>query len=210
MRVDGVINTLPLPVVVRLLDPAPDAELLRSVERLRYRDLMQVALLVDKPRVSDNATAYFPDPSLCFTRVTEPNNRSPLMSPPGKTSRVAELPCRSGTGADPAARLRLRRRVQADLCRIGWIRDEQVLGAHIVDLPAAYPILELGSELALQRVQASLDTISNMRSCGRAACFAYSHCHDLMRQGKELSQSLWLRRCLTRPRSSSSRHAVVA
>ena len=199
LQVDGVINTLPLPLVVGLLDPAPNAELLRSVARLRYRDLMQVALLLDKPRVSDNATAYFPDPSICFTRVTEPNNRSPLMSPPGKTSLVAELPCPSGTTADPAARLRLRQRVQADLQRIGWIRDDEVLGSHIVDLPAAYPILELSSEPALRRVRASLDGISNMRSSGRAARFAYTHCHDLMRQGKELANSAWLQQCLSRP-----------
>ena len=48
--------------------------------------------MLDRPFFSDNASIYFPDKNIPFTRIYEPKNRSKYTSPIDKTCIVAEVP----------------------------------------------------------------------------------------------------------------------
>lgn len=60
-RVRQVVSTLPLSLLIRIMDPAPPERIVRLANSLRYRHLRLVALFLDKPAVNDNATVYFPE-----------------------------------------------------------------------------------------------------------------------------------------------------
>jgi len=189
LAVGRLINTLPISAFVRLLEPTASAPVLAAASRLRFRDLKLVVILLDRERVTNNATVYFPAPELPFTRITEPNNRSRLMSPPGKTSLVVEVPCqraRSSDGSDAE----LVARVQAALVELGWIVSDEVIGTHVIDMSSAYPVLEINARPQLAELRRSLLSLANLRSCGRSARFEYLHCHEIMRHAKELAKEL--------------------
>ncbi|MCC6347345.1 MAG: FAD-dependent oxidoreductase, partial [Nitrospirales bacterium] len=79
------ISSMPLPALVRSLDPPPPKAVLKAAERLRFRDLVVVAVMVDRRRVTDLTWIYIPEKKIPFGRIHEPTNWSAEMAPAGKT-----------------------------------------------------------------------------------------------------------------------------
>jgi protoporphyrinogen oxidase len=183
---DFVISTLPLNLFLQMMDPLPRKEILDLSKSLRYRNLILVAFFLDKERVSENASIYFPDPDIPLTRVHEPKNRSIHMSPAGKTSLVAEIPCMHGDGfwKLPDAEIALLTRTK--LMQAGLIRGPEIIGAAVHRMPCAYPVLEKGFESRLQIIADYLERFRNLRLSGRNGRFLYGHIHDMMNMGREI------------------------
>ena len=95
MPVDRLVSTLPCTVLADLLQPRPPERIMQCARRIRFRDIILVALFLNRESATQSATVYFPSPEFCFTRIYEPRNRSAAMAPPGRTSLVAEIPCHS-------------------------------------------------------------------------------------------------------------------
>lgn len=70
--VDEVISTLPLTVLLQVMEPKPVEEVLHAARDLRYRNLILIALFLNKESITENASIYFPDSDIPFTRVYEP------------------------------------------------------------------------------------------------------------------------------------------
>jgi len=184
VETDRVISTLPLPLFLGMLDPPCPPEIAALSRGLSYRGLILVMLLLNRPSVTRAGTVYFPDPEFPFNRVSEPRNRSPRMSPPGKTSLLAEIPCGGngsscGDGTDEHVRS-----VVDQLVRIGWIQESDIIETHIERLEHAYPILEIGHEAKVGRILKYLESFRNLRLIGRNSLFKYTHFHNMMRQGR--------------------------
>jgi len=185
-RVRQVVSTLPLSLLIRIMDPAPPERIVRLANSLRYRHLRLVALFLDKPAVNDNATVYFPETTFPFTRIYEPRNRSHFMAPPGKTSLLIEIPCHR---EDEIWNLRdpeLVSLVTDKLVEIDWIKSDEILDTWCGRLNYAYPILELGFEEKVAQIFDWLDRFENLSLSGRNGKFAYTHLHDMMSFGKEI------------------------
>jgi protoporphyrinogen oxidase len=153
---------------------------------MRYRNVVLAAFFLDRPAINDAGTVYFPGDEFPFTRVYEPRNRSAAMSPPGRTSLVAEIPCSAGDDAwtsDDASVLRL---VQGHLERIGWLRPGEILGTAVRRMPPAYPVLETGYEARVEQVHGHLARFGNLRFSGRSGKFRYSWLHEMLRFGKDI------------------------
>jgi protoporphyrinogen oxidase len=93
LEVSTLINTLPLTLAAKMLDPPPPPELLAVVNTIRFRHLVLCVFGLDRPFFSSNASLYFSSEDLPFTRLYEPKNRSVHMAPQGQTAVVLELPC---------------------------------------------------------------------------------------------------------------------
>lgn len=184
--VDEVVSTLPLSVLLQIMEPLPTEDLLLAAKSLRYRNLVLVAIFLNKESVTKNASVYFPDSNFPFTRVYEPKNRSNLMAPSDKTSLVAEIPCQSKDKLWNIEDEKLIRLTCSKFVQIGWIAEKDVIGASVVRINQAYPILETGFEDKNQQIFDFLHRFQNLRISGRNGKFAYTHIHDMMRFGKEI------------------------
>ncbi len=187
--VDALASTLPLERLLAMMDPPPPEGILRLARDLRHRDIVLVALFLRKESVTDAATVYFPDPRVPFTRVTEPRNRSEVMSPPGHTSLVAEIPCWSGDPVWSADNAHLVRVTQKPLEEIGWVRGGEVVGSQVVRLRHAYPVLSLDFERSVEGILRYLDGFENLTLAGRNGRFEYGWIHDMLRSGRDLAAS---------------------
>jgi protoporphyrinogen oxidase len=188
--VQKVVNTLPLPVLLGLLDPAPPAEYRSLAESLRFRNLVLVAIFLDLDRVTNSASVYFPDKEFPFTRVYEPIHRSRLMAPPGKTSLCFEYPCFATDAIWQSDDEGIIDTSVGYLERLGLASRDRVIGGEVIRMSHAYPVLEAGIEDQVARALKYLSDFSNLSVVGRNGRFVYAHVHDMLRFGLEVTSQL--------------------
>ena len=111
------------------------------------------------------------------------------MSPEGRTSLVAEIPCQKQDdlwSLDDASWVQM---IVSGLAQSKWITEENVMDASVKRLDYAYPILEIGFEKHIRVILDYLDRFTNLSLSGRNAKFAYSWIHDMLKAGQEIIAS---------------------
>jgi len=187
---DAVVSTIPLPALARVLDPAPAPETLRAAAALGFRDLLLVAVAVDRPFVTDQTWIYLPDRSLPFGRIHEPKNWSRAMAPPERSLVVAEYFCFRGDAIWESPDERLAALTAEGLERLGYLKRGEIAGTRVVRVPAAYPLFEVGYERHAAAVRAGLAGVDNLLVAGRSGCFAYQNMDHAIRSGIDTARQL--------------------
>ena len=185
-----VINTLPLTLSIRMLEPPPPPELRAVADRIKYRHLMLCVFCLNRDAFSPNASLYFPSEEFPFTRLYEPKNRSPEMAPKGQTVIVLELPCYSNDGIWNMSETALQTEVWEALQRVKPLFPEEVIHYQTYKLPFAYPVLEVGFEERVTHLVRYFETFENLYLTGRSSLFRYLHLHDLFKAGKEVIERI--------------------
>ncbi|HUO76039.1 MAG TPA: FAD-dependent oxidoreductase, partial [Thermodesulfovibrionales bacterium] len=85
------ISSIPITKLVAMLRPSPPEYILEAASRLRFRDLVVVAIMINRARVTDQTWIYIPEQKIPFGRIHEPTNWSEKMAPAGKTILVTEF-----------------------------------------------------------------------------------------------------------------------
>jgi protoporphyrinogen oxidase len=185
-----VVSTLPLTLVVNMLGPELDDEAHEAASRLRFRSVRLIFLRLMQDRLSSDASIYFPDPQMCVSRVFEPRNRSPLMSPEGETSLIAETPCFVGDRVYALENEELKDSVIHELAQVGLLRPDAVCEWRHHLLEYAYPVYSLDYHRWVSVIRRKLAAIRNLHMTGRNGLFYYSHLHDQLRLAKQFVAGL--------------------
>ncbi len=184
------VSTIPLQTLVTALYPRPPAAVLAAASQLRSRDLLVVAVMINRPRITEHTWIYLPESKIPFGRIHEPTNWSPLMAPAGKTMLVAEYFCFRGD--------RIWNRTQAEATRVtvdglqslGLIDHRDVLGSVVLRIPNAYPLFETGYRERCERIYDYLDRFGNLHVAGRGGTFRYYNMDHAMRSGMDIAAKL--------------------
>lgn len=185
-----VINTLPLTLSLRILDPPPPPALMSIAENIKYRHLILCVYCLKRDTFSQNASLYFPSEEFPFTRLYEPKNRSPYMAPTAKTAVVLEIPCFKDEEVWKMSDSDLNRKVWKMLCRIKSLKADDIVHFQTYKLPFAYPVLEVGLEENVKRIVDYLKKFENLYLTGRSSLFRYVHLHDLFKAGKQVVEQI--------------------
>jgi protoporphyrinogen oxidase len=180
-----VVNTLPLGVTARLLDPAPPSSVLEAAGALRFRQLRLCIVTLARDRFSPNASIYFPDPGIPFTRLYEPKNRSRSMAPDGATALVLEVPCEPRDEVWKLDAAAFCARMRDALVALLGVRADEITGTHEMLVANAYPVLELAARAPIARLHEYFARFTNMSLVGRNARFRYSSIHDMFVGARE-------------------------
>lgn len=183
---DTIINSLPLTLTLNMLEPQPPEKILELSRSLQFRHLVLAVVMLDRPYFSPNASVYFPDPDVPFTRLYESKNRSEQMAPPGQTSVVIEIPCFREDIWWNMPEQELRSRICNMLLERNLITKEEILDFVSYKVPFAYPVLDLTFEEKGAELLQYLEGFSNMYMTGRSGMFQYTHIHDMFRTGKSI------------------------
>ena len=185
-----VINTLPLTLSIRILDPAPPTDLYSIAQRIKYRNLILCVFTLNRDSFSPNASIYFPSHEYPFTRLYEPKNRSPFMAPIGQTVIVLEIPCFMDDKIWNLDDTELHEKVWKALCRVKPLSVDDVIHFQTYKLPFAYPVLEVGFEENVKQLVDYFSQFENLFLTGRSSLFSYIHLHDLFKAGKEVIEQV--------------------
>ncbi|BDS10361.1 protoporphyrinogen/coproporphyrinogen oxidase [Aureispira anguillae] len=188
--VDCLLNTLPLNVFLNSLSPRPPAEILDLIQQIRFRSILLVVFMIDKPSINNNASMYFPDEEFPFTRIYEPKNRSAKMAPSNKTTLAVEIPCQHNDYWWKLGEEELIEEIKGKVLPLGFFKEDELLNVVVKRLPFAYPILEIGFEEKIATILDYLKGFKNLYTNGRNGLFKYSHIHDMFLTGKATIESI--------------------
>jgi protoporphyrinogen oxidase len=182
------ISSIPITSLVTLLDPAPPDAIRKAAAGLRFRDLIVLAMMIDRARVTDQAWIYLPERSIPFGRIHEPTNWSEQMAPAGKTLLVLEFFCFRGDAVWNADDRALREAGIEHLEQLGFIRPGEVTDSVAVRVPNAYPLFEVGYEKYFHEITDYLKGFENLHLAGRAGMFRYDNMDHAMRSGMDVAE----------------------
>tara|TARA_B100000700_G_C14975144_1_gene823475 strand:- start:231 stop:1547 length:1317 start_codon:yes stop_codon:yes gene_type:complete len=180
IEVSRVVSTLPLPLLIRRMNLVTPTKINQIIDSFRYRAVKLTILFLNKNRFSNNASIYFPQKEIPFTRIYEPKNRSIYMAPKNKTCIVIESPYHQGEVSNKNDL----EKIKLILINNGFIKDTDILDYKIIDMPYAYPILDINTKNKIEILYDYIGEIKNLYLVGRNAEFKYLHTHDLFRKAE--------------------------
>lgn len=187
---DEFISSIPVTKLINMLNPSPPARVLETAAKLKFRDLVVVAIMVDRARVTDQTWIYIPEQKIPFGRVHEPTNWSPAMAPPCKSLLVMEFFSFKGDAVWNMRDDRLTDLTVDNLVRLGFIDKREVLDSAVVRVPNAYPLFEIGYRKHAEALHDYLGRFSNLHIAGRSGMFRYYNMDVAMRSGLETAEKV--------------------
>jgi protoporphyrinogen oxidase len=171
----AVLSTMPLRHLVHALTPAAPQEIRDAADRLKYRDFLTVALILDEPHTFPDNWIYVHDEQVKLGRVQNFKNWSPDMVPDPKMSCLGlEYFCFEGDGLWTMSDKDLIALGTREMALIGLIDPAKVVDGTVVRMPKAYPVYDEGFEEALDIIRRYLDRFTNLQVAGRNGMHKYN------------------------------------
>ncbi len=189
-RANEFVSSIPLPNLVRMLNPTPPLEVLKAAEALHFRDTIIVALMINRDRVTELTWIYVPERSIPFGRVHEPKNWSEYMAPRGKTTLVAEYFCFEGDEIWSKSDEELTKITAENMEKLGFVKASEVLDSAVVRVRNAYPLLEVGYKKSYDKLLSYLSKFENLQLTGRTGMFRYHNIDHAMETGIKAAENI--------------------
>jgi protoporphyrinogen oxidase/predicted dehydrogenase len=173
--VDAVISSLALSDLVRALDPPAPAAVQEAAGRLRYRDLVVVALITTEGEPFPDNWIYLHDPETRAGRVQNFGAWSRAMVQPGTACLGVEYFCFRNDEIWEMSDTEAVALATQELARIGLIDPAKVVDGVKVLVPKAYPMYDAHYEEALAVIRAYLAGFDNLQTCGRNGLHRYNN-----------------------------------
>jgi protoporphyrinogen oxidase len=187
---DEFVSSIPLTKLIDVLSPSPPEAVRVAASKLTYRDLVIVAVMVDRERVTDQTWIYVPEQNIPFGRIHEPTNWSRDMAPAGKSLLVMEFFSFRGDAVWTMSDEALTDLTVDHLVRLQFISRREVLGSRIVRVPNAYPLFEVGYQKHTEALLDYLGRFENLHISGRSGMFRYYNMDVALRSGMETAERI--------------------
>lgn len=136
-----VISSAPIRELMTSITPRPDSA--DAAEKLRYRDFITVALVVDKPDLFADNWIYIHEPSVRVGRIQNFRSWSPEMVPNESMSCLGlEYFCFEGDGLWTTPDGELIALAKRELAAIGLAGEDDVKDGCVVRQKKAYPVYD--------------------------------------------------------------------
>jgi protoporphyrinogen oxidase len=179
-----LISSMPLRDLIHSLRPQPPAEILAAAERLRYRDFLTVALIVDAADLFPDNWIYVHDAMVRVGRIQNFKNWSPDMVPnETQTCLGMEYFCTAGDDLWTMADQELVRLAVKELAAIGLAKREMVSDGVVVRMPKAYPVYNDAYSEAVAAIRLYLSRFANLQVIGRNGMHKYNNMDHSMLTG---------------------------
>jgi protoporphyrinogen oxidase len=192
--VQEVISSIPLPILVQQLSPAPPEAVLTAARSLTFRSTVLVYLLVETASLFPDQCLYINDASIALGRVTNFANWSAQMTVAGVTPLCCEYWCDLGSDTWNQTEEAICARAEDDLKKIGVLREETVRTAKVVRLPRSHPVITLEGLEAMATLQEYLSHLENLQVIGRYGGFRYVDQDGSLTAGFAAAQTIIERR----------------
>ncbi len=170
------VSTIPIRELVEMLDPPAPPEVRRAAARLRHRDFLTVALIIDRADVFPDNWIYIHDPRVRLGRIQNFKNWSPDMVPdPKKTCLGLEYFCFEDDALWSLPDSELVLLATDELVQLDLIRPGEVEEGTVVRMQKAYPVYDATHRESLQTVRGFLDGLPNLQLVGRNGMHRYNN-----------------------------------
>jgi protoporphyrinogen oxidase len=181
---DYFLSTMPMRDLVGALQADVPANVREVAAGLEYRDFITVGLLANRLEVEEpegesrlikDTWIYIQEPDVLLGRLQIFNNWSPYMvADPSKVWIGLEYFCYETDPLWSMPDAELKRFAAGELEKIGILRSSEVLDAHVVRMPKAYPAY-FGTYDRFDELRTYLDRFENLFLVGRNGMHKYNN-----------------------------------
>ncbi|MEC4888458.1 MAG: NAD(P)/FAD-dependent oxidoreductase [Nitrospira sp.] len=170
------ISSMPIRELIQRFDPPVPEPIRDAADRLRYRDFLTVALIVNQEQLFPDNWIYIHDEQVKVGRIQNFKNWSPDMVPdPSKTCLGLEYFCFEGDGLWSMSDKDLIELAKREVERIGIAKAADVEDGAVVRMPKAYPVYDAHYRDALTTLRGFLDQFANFQVVGRNGMHRYNN-----------------------------------
>jgi protoporphyrinogen oxidase len=187
---DAVWSTLPISLLVRLMDPPPPQEVLDAANAISFRGMILIYLALDTPQFTEYDAHYFPELDVPISRMSEPKNYSAVNEPADRTVLCAELPADPGDEYWACSDDELGRLYCEWLERVGLPVRARVLNVTTRRLKHAYPVYDRNYEKHLRVMDEWISGVEGLLTFGRQGLFAHDNTHHALAMALAASHCL--------------------
>ena len=174
---DDVISSMPLPLLLRAMDPPVPPDVQRAADALAFRDFLSVALVVPAERVPwDDNWIYIHAPEVKTLRVQNFGSWSPYMVKDGRNVLGLEYTVVEGDESWTASDDELVARAARELETVGLVSASDVEAGYVVRMPKAYPVYDMDYQANVEVLRAWLaEHAPNVHPVGRNGMHRYNN-----------------------------------
>jgi protoporphyrinogen oxidase len=192
-------SSMPIKTLLHIFDPPPAPEVMAAADRLRYRDFLTVALIIDSADLFPDNWVYIHEADVKVGRVQNYKNWSPDMVPDqSKTALGLEYFVQEGDELWNASDEELIALGTKEIDQLGLASAGAVLDGTVLRMPKAYPVYDEHHKQALQTIRTWLGGLSNLQLIGRNGQHRYNNQdHSMMtgvfaaRNSQGASHDIW-------------------
>jgi protoporphyrinogen oxidase len=173
---DHVVSSMPISELAAAMEPRPGPSVLDAARKLRYRELVVVALVVPAAAAFPDNWIYVHTPGVKVARIQNFGAWSPYLARDGRTCLGLEYFVSEGDPTWSASDDALVAQAAADLGRIGLCDPSDVAAGFVERVPKAYPLYDTGYEDRVSEVVAWLGRhAANVHPVGRNGMHRYNN-----------------------------------
>jgi len=176
---DGVLSTLPLPNLVKMMAPALPQQVADHAAKLRYRSLKLIYIALKRPQLTDYHWVYLLDGHYRVNRMSEQKNVSDAMVPADRTILCIELSLWRDEPLWQASDEEIYRIALRDVMQMGYgVTEDEVEDYYVTEIATAYPVYELNFEDHLIPTLEGVHAVPNLMTLGRHGLFLNNSMDD--------------------------------
>lgn len=170
------ISSIPLNIMLKLLSPPPQEEILKIADKMRFRSFFDVCLIINKKDIFPDNWIYIHEPLVSLIRVQNFKNWSPFMTiNANKTNIGAEYVCWDTDDLWKMSDEELINLATKELEEIGLVDSKLVEKGAVIKNRYAYPVYYLDYKKDLEKIFVYLSQFKNLQTIGRSGLYRYNN-----------------------------------
>jgi len=170
-----LISSIPISQFINLLNPQPPAEIIKTVQKLKWRAQIYLFITVNKPKITDDNWIYIPDKKIPFARLAEMKNFSQQMAPKNKTSLLVEYFVNTDDIIWQKSAKELYQLTIKYLAELNLLTAKEVDNYYLLKRTHVYPVYDLDYPTNIKIIKNYLNQFTNLYYLGRPGRFQYTN-----------------------------------
>jgi protoporphyrinogen oxidase len=180
---DYLVSSIPLTFLAKILNPAPDQEVLEAINNLKYRSTLIINLIYKKTKnpFPDN-WIYVHSPEVKMLRIGNPANMSPFMVPDKeKIALGVEYVCEEKGSLWNKNDEELIDMAVQELEMLDFLKKSDFSDGFVIRVPKTYPVYSTSYPENFEKLKKFIDGFQNLQPIGRYGMFKYNNMdHSLL------------------------------
>ncbi|MFH1831809.1 MAG: NAD(P)-binding protein [bacterium] len=188
---DYFISSMTLKTLVKSMDPLPPTHVIEAANKLFYRGLITINLIVEKANICPDHWLYIHEKNLKMVRLGNMNNFSiKMVNHENKTALSLEYFEWAGQGIWEKTDQELVELGKQELEQIGLAKATDVRDGMIMRIPEAYPVYDMGYQTPLSIVLDYIKQFPNLQLVGRNGMHRYNNMDSAMLSAWEATKNI--------------------
>lgn len=168
-----IISTIPIASLLESLDSTPPTDVIQTARDLRYRNIILVLLIVDKPQVSHANWIYIPDKKYMVSRISEFKNLIGSLKNRSDTGLALEIFCWDTDAVWSTPDEEIAEQVLKEIREMEIFKTDKVTDISVIRIPNTYPVFDLPFKERIKKVVDYIKSLGGIHLIGRTGAFKY-------------------------------------